>query len=256
MRRSRFDPDAETRVDGDDARRRRRRRRPRRREYFSFHSLERRPRGCHVAPSPRAVDSEALAELLRVHLDSESASRRGAAALALGSLQDAGAAEALIELLDDPSAGIRENAHWALTRITGLRFPLSPLPWRSWYRSETEWFQGEYVRHARGLGSSDPAVVTRAIRELGQRRLHRDTLALELAEVLYHPSPPIRLAACLALRELGSRAALPELVEALEDGDGRVREAAWSALRSLTLQDLPPDREAWLALLRELGFPA
>jgi hypothetical protein len=54
MRRSRFDPDAETRVDGDDARRRRRRRRPRRREYVSFHSLERRPRGCHVAPSPRA----------------------------------------------------------------------------------------------------------------------------------------------------------------------------------------------------------
>ena len=51
--------------------------------------------------------------------------------------------------------------------------------------------------------------------------------------------------ACGALAQLGDRRAVPTLVEQLSDSDAGVRQAAWSALRSLTGEDLPCEQSAW-----------
>jgi hypothetical protein len=53
----------------------------------------------------------------------------------------------------------------------------------------------------------------------------------------------VRLVTARVLSELGSALAIPALIDALDDGESAVREAAYAALRTLTQRDLPFDHK-------------
>jgi HEAT repeat protein len=53
----------------------------------------------------------------------------------------------------------------------------------------------------------------------------------------------VRLVTARVLSELGSPLAIPALIDALDDGESAVREAAYAALRTLTQRDLPFDHK-------------
>jgi HEAT repeat protein len=78
-----------------------------------------------------------------------------------------------------------------------------------------------------------------AIEALGYLRYDRDFVGLSNA--LNDTSPEVRREAALALGWCGGRAAVPELLEALQDPDWSVRQAAWVALTNLTGMEFPFD---------------
>ena len=167
------------------------------------------------------------------------------AAMALGRLGDSGAVERLIELVEDEERPVREGAHWALCRITGLDFPLSSARWRAWYREEAAWFAERAAEAYVDLGLSSEARVAGVLNELSRRRLHRFGVAAEVERVLQHDSPVVRRLACLALRQLGVVADPSALVACLDDEEPSVALAALAALRAITARDLPASSAAW-----------
>ena len=66
----------------------------------------------------------------------------------------------------------------------------------------------------------------------------------------------IRMVTASALGELGSPVAIPALIDALEDEESAVREAAYTALRTLTKKDLPFDPISEDAAARALRVKA
>jgi hypothetical protein len=167
------------------------------------------------------------------------------AAMALGRLVDSGAVERLIELVADEERPVREGAHWALCRITGLDFPLSSARWRAWYRGEAAWFAERAAEAYVDLGFSSEARVVGVLNELSRRRLHRFDVAAEVERVLQHDSPVVRRLACLSLRQLGVVADPSALVACLDDEEPSVALAALAALRAITARDLPGSSSAW-----------
>jgi len=93
--------------------------------------------------------------------------------------------------------------------------------------------------------------VLAALRELSERSLVRDAIALRLAALLReHEAAVVRRQACSALACLGSRAAADSSLEAWRDPDEDVRQLALSGLRSITGLDFGPEPEAWEAAVR------
>jgi len=78
-----------------------------------------------------------------------------------------------------------------------------------------------------------------AIEALGYLRYDRDFVGL--ANALNDASPEVRREAALALGWCGGRLAVPELLDALEDEDWSVRQAAWVSLTNLTGMEFPFD---------------
>lgn len=96
----------------------------------------------------------------------------------------------------------------------------------------------------------DPDVDVRriAVRVLRQfRELEQFPIVVEeLRNDLRNPDPRPRRGAAEALGALGDEAAVPLLVELLDDTEQGVRRASHAALVTLTKQDFDQDREAWL----------
>lgn len=189
-----------------------------------------------------AVDA-ALARLARRHLDPDEPVLARAAALVLGELADPEAVPLLIDRLD--GSALAAEAHWALQRTTGLKLSPDPDRWGLWYEQERRFFGVPYRRCLTDLHGDHAARAVVAIRELSRHRLHRHEVAAELATALREAPPQLRRLLCHALEALGSRHAVPALVERLRDEDPEVSAAALRALRSLTEIDLPADPEAW-----------
>jgi HEAT repeat protein len=78
---------------------------------------------------PMEEDGPAVLEVLE---DSLSTPIRKQACLLLGKLRHRDSVHTLIELLKDKDRGLRENAHWGLRKITGLRLTNDPEVWEMW----------------------------------------------------------------------------------------------------------------------------
>jgi hypothetical protein len=174
---------------------------------------------------------------------------RREAAIALGKLQDGESVGELIGLLDDDSSGVRKSALWALRAISGQDLGDQPTRWRAWYLEELQWWREVYPGVLETLRRGEPDEIGPAVAEMSLRSLFRHSMATDLASLLQHERPEIRLRACVALRELDSMAVARELVAALSDEDGAVREAACEALRAASDYTLPPEPELWIEAL-------
>jgi hypothetical protein len=174
---------------------------------------------------------------------------RREAALTLGKLEDADSAGELIGLLEDENDGVRKSALWALRAIAGQDLGEDQRRWRDWYLQELDWWREDYQEIADTLRHGAPEEIGPAISELCLRRLFRHPMAADLAELLGHERPEIRVRACVALRELSSLAAARELVRALDDEHAEVRQAALEALAAASGLDLPPEPEPWIEAL-------
>jgi len=168
-------------------------------------------------------------------------------ALIAGRFEDAEAVGPLIELLSAQSAGIRASALWALQRISALAFHSEPGRWRLWHEAELAWWSAQGETQINRLTATDAGVVSRAIVELGKRRLFRDRASIAIAGALDHDDAAVVELACNALVQLRSRACVPALVTTLEHRSAASRQSAWTALRKLTGKDLGLDPRAWNA---------
>ena len=168
-------------------------------------------------PSVRRAAARALGEqrsaqavpALVVALQDRDTNVRFHAAHALGEIKDRGAAAGLLAALADPVHGVRSQAAWALRE---LRDPaIAKQLYGELARPEADVFHVAWlIRHLAGEGAVP-----------------------DLAELLGHESPAIRLRAANLLVELGSRAAVPPLLTCLQDDDLAIRTVAANALVDL-----------------------
>lgn len=198
-----------------------------------------------LGPSGDEAIDGAMRVRLRTHLDEEDPGPCRAAITALVALRDMDAISALIPLLDSESSALRENAHWALKKLTGLSMGPSPETWARWHQAELYWLARQKPKEFQRLRENDPAVATDALRGILTHPLARQELASALPDLLRSRWPALRLLACSSLAELGAHEAVGRLVWTLEDRDPDVAKAAHSALQRLSHLDLPPDPVAW-----------
>lgn len=191
-----------------------------------------------AARAPKPLDEEVLRPIEDA-LEEDDVRVLRAAALALGHAEHSGALQALIRLLEHENRGVSTAAEWALEKITGLRFRADAQRWRAWLRAEQAWLERAGPRLGVELHAPSPALAIHALGELSSHRWPRHELALEALAGLEHASPLVRRLACTVLARLGSSAAAPGLVRALEDEDETVARAARQALDILGL--LPDD---------------
>lgn len=190
------------------------------------------------------VNSE-LAQRMRWAIDPDAPETCRALLLALGELCDYDSIPLLIELLESEDGGLSGNAHWALKRITGLRFPALASRWSAWYEDELAWFEREEELALRDLHVGPPSAAAAAARAISERRLWREDLALELVSALERPHPTLRAPICRAIERLGVPSVALGLIDLLDDEDDASAAAALHALVTLTGRDLPADPTTW-----------
>jgi len=198
---------------------------------------------------PHPIDSRVL-DTIRPFLESEDFEVSREAVLAVGRLEDFDSIEPLIGLLESEDSHIAEAAHWSLMEVTGLNFEPSPERWRFWLQTERHWLENDAPALYERLHSRDAGEVFSALNELSRRRFHRDEIAKEIEQLLWHESPATRRLACLALGQLGAPTAMPALVDTLGDPEPTVSRNAWLALRAITGRDLPSDASGWEKICR------
>lgn len=206
----------------------------------------------------RLGDMLPLLEPKRVHdalsyfLFDQDPSVRCAAAKVCSHLRGPEVVGELMTLLEDDAAEVVEAALQSLRSSTGLGFPRSRARWRLWYEEEREWAREHRVPTLSDLGSQDLAAVHSALSGALAHRLYSADWEEPITALLDSVDADRRRLGCIGLAQLGSRRALPRLLEQLEDRDGSVRDAAQIALRTLTGLTAEPDRAAWAELLRDL----
>lgn len=205
-----------------------------------------------AAPRLARPLDERLAAEVRELLAEERSDVLADAALLAGRLEDSLAAERLIALLGNESAGVRANAVWSLQQISGLRLRDDTVRWTRWLADENAWWRNAADAELRALHGMDTPRARVAILEIGRHRLHRDRLAAALVSALDHEDPTVVQLACAQLQTLRSRVGLPALVALLEHPTQSVRWSAWTSLRALTGKNLPEDAGAWRAAVSAL----
>jgi len=190
---------------------------------------------CLVLASGRPAEGvdESLLDILRAHAQSSDAMLARAAVAAAGTFEDSASVPILVPLLESEDLGLREAAHTALRRITGLGFPCQSARWVAWYEVEELWVRTQSESVTSRLGSRRPADVVRALQEIATHPLERHALAERVAEVLQHHDPQVRRLACSVLGRLASVRSAAALENVLGDADPRVAEEARAALRSI-----------------------
>ncbi len=196
-----------------------------------------------------AAITPAYAQRLRSYLESPDRPVREQAALVVGRLGDEEATEDLIGLLTDEARGARANACWALQQISGLSYDADDPRWQSWYETEITWWVSEAPARLRDLCSSNRAVLVASVHELSRHRLFRRQLVCEVAALMNTADSELVALACSSLGSLGSRSAIPSLVEALARPEDRVRAAAGLALGQITGFQVPAESQAWIDAL-------
>lgn len=190
-------------------------------------------------------------EKLREFLDHPDDQVACAAAVAIGRLEDSEALPALIERLETADGQVLSATHVALKRVSGENLRPDPALWRAWLERAETWYEEELPALEDDLLSGNDDVVARSVREISKHRLHRHELAELILPLLDHAHADVRKLACVALAELGSPEAVPDLVETLDDGDPAVAAGAWEALTSITGRKLPPESTAWKKALAD-----
>lgn len=190
------------------------------------------------------VDERVLA-MVRRYLDSGEPRVVVETALVCASLEDGLAAERLVALVADPRPGVGPASRKALVQLTGRDVGDGAAAWQAWYREQSAWWEQQSKLELRLLADGPPVEVARILKDLVQRTHHRHEVAPKVAAVLRRPEVDLVALACAVLGHLRSPLAVPQLVEALEHPDARVRREAHRALLKTTGQKLPPDAAQW-----------
>lgn len=149
-------------------------------------------------------EASALSDRVRGFLDSGDPALRRESALFLGRARDLEALPALVEILDDEHQGVRDNAHWALRDMTGLRLPGSRERWSAWLRDEAAFAAAQGPAILDSLQSDDEARIAEALREVSEHPLLRPEAESHLLALLSDDRSGIRDAAGHALQRLRS----------------------------------------------------
>ena len=182
-----------------------------------------------AARAPRPVDEE-VAHCVRTILADPASPALPEAALAAGLLDDHGSIPRLIELADDPRAGVRANAEWSLETLSGLDLRGGSGRWSSWYRAEAAWRRDVWPGLELDLGSGVKVRVAFALEAIAGRRCYRHELARCVARRLRDEDAEVVALACDTLRLLRSSAVREDLEGCREHPSSVVREAASRAL--------------------------
>ncbi|HEX6885424.1 MAG TPA: HEAT repeat domain-containing protein [Planctomycetota bacterium] len=190
--------------------------------------------------------AETAAAVLPVLLAPSQTRRRSALRVLSALQQPASLPRLVLHLERAPTESEREMTLSALRAISRVNLPADAAAWADWARREKQWFS-EFAEGALArLAAEDVAEVVAAVHELARHPLHRERFATPLAALLAeHASPVLRAQVCLALSQLGSEAAVPQLLAALEDDDPSVRASALRALRTLTGLSAGSSRQEW-----------
>jgi len=140
----------------------------------------------------------------------------------------------------------------ALDSLRGMAaLPLEPdVPALTvWLEREQRWKDARWPMLFRTLREGAPGDAHAALRELGRHPLYRHLAAREVAESLSELPRAIVPTACAELERLGSRWALPGLLDALADPLPQLRAAAWRALQGLTGESQALSVELWRELV-------
>jgi hypothetical protein len=202
--------------------------------------------GAIAAGRPGAFEaSPEQLEALRARLSAPDDGLARLAAMALGKLEDRDALEELIELLSSEDALEVKAAHEALRGISGSDLGAQPAAWRAWLAAEEAWWEEQAPVELQRLASGERKLVHRALQELQRHPLYRHESAPQVAQLLQEEDDLLVLAGCDALGALGSREALPALIDALALSEGALRAAVLRALQPLARRD--PELRAFLA---------
>jgi HEAT repeat protein len=186
---------------------------------------------------------------VRGYLESPVAGLRRTAAQAVACLHDSGAIPTLAGLLADGDARVVTSASAALRSLAGADHGADPERWREWYAAELLWWRDEAQAVTGRLTGDDPADAHKALGELLRHRLWRHELADAIGPLVRRSDHPIGGDACTALGQLGSRRAIPYLLDGVLADDPDRRAKAIDALRVLTGLDHGDDHLAWLDAL-------
>ncbi|MEM7310753.1 MAG: hypothetical protein AAF682_29030 [Planctomycetota bacterium] len=200
-------------------------------------------RGDGPRPSDRALTA------LRGTLWSTDPAARSMGALILAEVRDRESVPELIDLLVDSSDAdertLRDAALRALVALTGQRFGTDGAAWTRWYTAEHEWLAARAGSCAAAIRSGDAQRASDALRAVATHRLFADELVETVLPALGRREQHLVVLACGALGYLGSRGAIPGLLDALEHDAAAVRAAAHDALIEITSLRLPPDAARW-----------
>jgi hypothetical protein len=166
----------------------------------------------------------------------------------LAKMDDHESLSLFIYMLTDEDKTKVHAAHWSLEYMSGVRLPPDPAAWNEWYDLEYAWYLDEAPALYDALGSEDLAEVGGALAQLGAHHLYRHPSAERIGPMLVSSNPAKVRAAAGALERLGSRRAVPWLVDALDAADDDAQRLVLvTALQNLTGLSLPPERSAWVA---------
>lgn len=202
--------------------------------------------GAIAAARPGAFEAapEQL-EALRARLHGAGEELPRLAALALGKLEDREAVDELIELLSGADALAAHAAHEALRGIGGSDLGTAASAWKAWLAAEETWWDERAPVELQRLLCGERKRVHVALQELLRHPLYRHETAPAVAGLLQEQDDVLAVAGCDALAALGSREALPALLEALAVPEGELRDAVLRTLQSLARRD--PELRAFLA---------
>lgn len=185
-----------------------------------------------LAPSLISLEQlDSLMDRVRpLHGSEHDAVRREAATVAAKAL-DVDSIEPLLKNLVHRSAGVRENALFALRAISGQKFPLDAKIWGEWWQWERQWSDLVAPKLVEDLAGRDVTRIVLALRDVARHPTFRDEVSQRIVELLEHDNVGVRLAASHALGSLRCWIAQEALLAAVEDADPRVSEAAALALQ-------------------------
>jgi len=200
---------------------------------------------------PLAAESiQECTALARGYLASPDHLLRRLAVVALGRLGDTQSFENLAALLGDEDLVVRRKALESLQELSHVRRDWDAEKWTRWYAAEKTWLVDADTIADNLADNSRRA--SEAIRELSAHPLFGTTGAELLAEGLEPQDEHVRVLTCEGLTRLGHPAAIPLLIEALDDMDETAHVAAHGALAELTGLDHGPERDPWIDWWRTL----
>jgi HEAT repeat protein len=193
------------------------------------------------------VVAPSTAELKRLYtfLDSSDGRLQRAAAILLARMGDDECCQRLAQLLDNEDELTAATAHTSLKSITGQSFDAVRDQWLHWLEQENAWLVDGFAKAEESIATGLPENVLAGAAAMVEHRLYRHRAARALEPAFTHDDPTVQKIACDMAAKLGSPFAVPSLIALLENEDESVRTQAWSALKSITGQDLPLDVKRW-----------
>jgi hypothetical protein len=199
-----------------------------------------------VLDKPVADEIQMPVRMLLEQVDGETLPE---AIVCAGRLQDYAAVPALTRWLREGDAGVRANALWSLRRISGLVLDEDPALWVKWFADESAWWEHESANAFLALRTGTRAEKMKALRAISCLHAWRDKLVDPVAVLFEDEDPELSVYGARMLGRLGSRLAVPVLLDALESPVESLSDAAHAALEVIAGKKLPGDVLACRELL-------